>query len=682
MNYTEWNNAIATHFFNAERGGEEVLLFVNEEKIDAIGSTQNSFVADFIGAIKKDAESTKGDICKRALDLYEDWRKTGSKYPPYIAYLALFVLASTQEGDFDPKAYYPRYWKLIEEPDDGTPTGFYETADLWEDLEKWSVEDKNEELGRFKSRIRGKWRHVGRPLSQTLLSDEERKALPGIFFDCGFDPTNIPSENIVKNGLLHYGPGRLRNRTLALLRSKDETNQDFINALLDFIINQLENWGRNESKTPIVEHLPKNRKLENKERENPIPSLFFRTCIEIDYPKQNAKISLRLKTTRTYPDAGLEFEVNGKTLLCCETIPAGWSRELLEIPSKVTFDPSQLNWLEDWHFIDSENGWNASYKKSNVRLFVPGDQDGISGFVESQKLLRDCKFIIVCHNSIAPTIEKWGQISCKNFSKLPYSGIPKGWTLFAGKEPTASCPGIDVLGLSNLARLQLDGGIMIGHPHLYLCYAPPRIKIDGGFGNEKLLLNGTELKKNPEKVCWELPDAVPINRPLNLQIIRDEVLQESRIIQLVEPSINIQIISLTLKRDSKGDLIEHDSENYVWGALNTNLSVSNMSPLELLKVPLFGSSIFVGQIVGQISRQPDFEPVWVITKVSRKEWTVTFCRSNITEDLEPKLDKKYRLQDLKSWKETLWFMRKRTHSPELITLCKLWNSYVEAAKNI
>ena len=113
MDYKEWNNAIASHFFNEKMAGKEVLLFVNKETIQDLGKTKRTAKNDFIRAIKEEAETAEGNICKRANQLYKNWRKSGSEYPPYIAYLAFFVLASTIEGNFDQKAYYPRFWKSI-----------------------------------------------------------------------------------------------------------------------------------------------------------------------------------------------------------------------------------------------------------------------------------------------------------------------------------------------------------------------------------------------------------------------------------------------------------------------------------------------------------------------------------------------------------------------------------------
>ena len=376
MDYTDWNLTIARYFFNPSMAGKEILLFVNEEKINDLGSPNKANVSDFIDALKKDSELSDNVLCKRALRLYKDWRQKESEYPPYIAYLALFVLASTTQGNFDEKAYYPRYWKLIGTPGQGAPDSFYDTAKLWDDLAQWSVEDKKEELGRFTAKIRGSWRHVGRPLSQTLLSDDERDSLAKIFFDCGFDPSNIPSEAIVKKGLLRHGGNLLRHRTLELLRSQSGENEEFVNSLLNLVITELEQWGRYEVTTPDEPEIA--TKKQHPEHDTPTPSLFLRACIDLDTTKQQTTLSLRLKTTRHYPEDGLEFEVNGQTLFCSETVPAGWSTKLIETSTNKPFDSAKFDWSKNWKFA-AENGWTATYKSQDIRLFRPGAEEDLPG---------------------------------------------------------------------------------------------------------------------------------------------------------------------------------------------------------------------------------------------------------------------------------------------------------------
>lgn len=686
MDYTEWNETLARHFFNSDMAGKEVLLFVNKEKISSLGSIKGAKLLDFIEAIKNDSENADNIPCKRALKLYNNWRDKNLEYPPYIGYLALLVLVATTQGSFNAKAYYPRYWKLMGTPGHGRPEKFYETADLWDDLEKWSKEDKREELGRFNARIRGNWKYVGRPLSQTLLSDDERKVLPEIFFKCGFDPSNIPSNDVIKRGLIRYGK-LLRGRTRSLLEKHEDKDQELINALLDIVITELESWGKYESVPPKVLVTSNELKMrKNKPKSLPSPLLFFRTCIEIDHIKQHALLSLRLKTHRPFPDSGLTFEFNNRLIECTESISVGWSNKLIEKNSNVFFDPSDLDWLTDSTFIDSEYGWKVTFKKSEIRVFLPGDEENIPGFVESQKLCRNCDFIILCHKSITKHILNWAKKSCDLFLELNYSGIPEDWVIFKGKNARVPCQDIDALNLSTLLRIQLEGGIGLGHSNLYLNFAPPRISIEGGLGNEKLLLNGNVIAESTDKKYWDLKNP-PKDRPLILEISREnEILPERKVIQLVEPSINNASLKSSPRKDSRGKAIDNpDVKNYVTGALVVSQLQWDSKNLFLKPTYLSKQVTFIGQIVGQICELPkekmpqNWTPVWVIYKNKKGNLAAHFCRQCLSDELAP-IIKKERSESMLKWKKT--FLSMRIVKIRLPALNDLWSKYLEAAENI
>src|SRR5205823_9510154 len=120
----------------------------------------------------------------------ERWRERDLKLPPYVGYLALFVLAAGAEGEFAAHAYYPRLHQLASLPGEGMPPEFDRMLTLWDDLERWSTGDKAGEVGVFIVRRSGKWVNVGLPLGQTMLVEQERKALPGIFAKANLDPTS------------------------------------------------------------------------------------------------------------------------------------------------------------------------------------------------------------------------------------------------------------------------------------------------------------------------------------------------------------------------------------------------------------------------------------------------------------------------------------------------------------
>ena len=189
MKYKDWNDLIAAHFFHRDMAGKNVYLYVTQELISDLGQDKGKGFVDFIDAVKTGfrlKQKSEG-ICKDAL-----WsmRQKIGLYPSYIGYLALFVLAAGIEGDFDPKSYYPRLRKLLNEPiATGTYPDFSEIWQLWQDLERWANQEKSGELGIFICRSIGKQKHIGLPLAQTLLSEEERRLLPSIFASAYLDLT-------------------------------------------------------------------------------------------------------------------------------------------------------------------------------------------------------------------------------------------------------------------------------------------------------------------------------------------------------------------------------------------------------------------------------------------------------------------------------------------------------------
>ena len=173
---------------------------------------------------------------------YWKYRSGRRGYPLYIGYLALFVLAAGIEGDFSHNEYYRRLRTLLgEEPKSGQYPLFNRMRELWDDLEQWTNEDRSGELGIFNINVAGSWIHVGIPIAQTLLTEQELKALPAIFAAADLDPTSPTSEGAIALLLAKHGRKHLRKRTLHLLEEtsdRDELRQ----ALIERIVDELRRW--------------------------------------------------------------------------------------------------------------------------------------------------------------------------------------------------------------------------------------------------------------------------------------------------------------------------------------------------------------------------------------------------------------------------------------------------------
>ena len=246
MDYLNWNNAISVRFFNPDKGGMRVLLFVTSDVINEVGMPDNSDLEDFVSAVKAGPPwiTRHGQsICQQALQALENWRSKGLEYPPYLAYLALFVLADTVDAGFARHSYYPGLRSLLgEAPQTGMYPSFHLMYRLWDDLAVWSNQDKHGEWGFFDADIVGEWMHVGFPRAQTLLTEEERENLPFLFADNGFDPSSLPSDLELAHLLSDDPARRLRPYTKKLLRSTLDNDESARFALIEVLLDELQLW--------------------------------------------------------------------------------------------------------------------------------------------------------------------------------------------------------------------------------------------------------------------------------------------------------------------------------------------------------------------------------------------------------------------------------------------------------
>lgn len=187
MNYIEWNNALAKRYFDDVTEAQTFLCITKDTLKDISGlATEQAALDDFITAVKNGPEWTQISGCwtvpskahnclhpdpeyrnrrrrsneKKDLSGHIHWKRFGGwnkLYPPYLAYLFLFVLAWTEredtasgEQDLHGSNYYEPLNRLLNTAgEDERISSFREDYefegnrlslnDLWKDLEKWSV---------------------------------------------------------------------------------------------------------------------------------------------------------------------------------------------------------------------------------------------------------------------------------------------------------------------------------------------------------------------------------------------------------------------------------------------------------------------------------------------------------------------------------------------------------------
>ncbi len=674
MNYLEWNNLIAKNFFNPENAGKEILLYVNNELIEELGQPKGCGQADFINAVKTGPEwSKRSGFCQKALQTYIHWRTKNFEYPPYIAYLACFVLAAGTEMEVRSTAYYPRLNKILGEPENAPIRSFDRVTVLWEDLEKWSKEDKHEELGRFVFGIQGSMIWVGIPKFQTLISAEERKNLKIIFAEAELDPVDPPSREVMLKRLLFYGDHLLQRKTQEVLNTLSGENFILKEKLLEFVMDELEGWD-GELPLQATDTIKKSHSIQSG----------LRLCMELDEIAGHVKISLRLKTNRSFPEEPLKFSLPNKRILICKEASQSWSR-IIKTEEGNSFNASTLSWEQGVQIEDKDYKWKAKLKGSGVKLFISGKNEGFPGWIETQRLDGGIPFKLAVNLTEIDKVVSWGKNQCSNFHQIKVTGFPEGWSLFAGHNAQQSCVGIDELTLSSSIRLSFRGGVKVRGGNTYLHIAAPYIVLENSPGKYIPIVNGQPLIRiDDESHFWRLPEDAPINELLHIEV-ETSGKKLKKIMRLEEPALAVDYNAP--KRNSEGEILQkEDGELNTFSGAIANIQNDSSLSEQVFRIPSSRRELYFLGLPGQIcewpaEKLPDWKPEWVIEKINRNEWCVSYYRKSF-ESTSTIAKIKTNSQTLKKWKEIVWVKRKQHKLPDIPMVRQRWKNYVETAKNV
>jgi hypothetical protein len=466
MQYAVWNDMIGRKFFNPNNRDRRVYLHVSEALINALGEPFGVSLEDFVLAVTPKSQwGSPRNICQQAVSCSHNWRRAGLEYPPYIGYLAFFVLAAGLDGDFAPNAYYPRLRKLLGEPIfSGTYPHFPEIRPVWEDLQQWSSVERRGELGLFDAYVPGRFIHVGTPIAQVILTELERKNLPKIFAEAGLEPLSSPSLSYLRQCLSRYGTGQLRDRTLQALRLSPSSEEGAL--ILSVTAEDLENWeGTVSEATEAGESL----------------RTFHGTiclCLSVDEVKGTVRSSIRCKGKGEFSDATLTLVGIDRTFQCVD-FGNGWSTALQIQGAGKDFDLSHLDWSGP---IRMQHSASMQYKmpEAQVRILASGMNDGIRGYIEVQHLPENEKFLIAVSRTFTPAIEKWGRSSCDGFRMIHVTkGMPSDWNLYEADRARSDI-GIKHLlptvSFSDLTRIRIERGVRDAEG-AYFSFALPEITL-------------------------------------------------------------------------------------------------------------------------------------------------------------------------------------------------------------
>lgn len=708
--YSRWNNALAAHFFRPDMAGRPVHLYVTDELLTDLGSRFGSSCEGFLEAVQTGPSGTAHlGLCQKAYQIYKGWRSRKLTYPPYIAYLSLFVLAAGVEGDFAPNAYYPRLRQLIGEEPGSTLPSFDLMRYLWVDLERWSDQDKQGELGVFNVHIAGSWIHVGLPIAQTILTEHERKELPAIFAAARLDPSSPPPDMELVRSLRIYGINHLRPRTLALLaRRHDES--DIYDVLVETVREELADWDGSVAQTvgvrtaamqtagvptaavqTAVAHTTAIHTTGEPRQSSWTAHGYLRLCIDLNRVAGTLQTSLRCTIGREFPESGLTLKqrCSQETFQCDEFLPH-WSSLLCHVGDGSKVNASLYNWHQGLELYDEQLRWHFRLPDDPIRIFVNGAQEGLPGLMEVRQLPHSLPFYIAARAECCPALQEWAQVGCEGFKELDIrTGLPPRWRFFSVARAISDEPirgAYPTLSFSSTVRLSLRGGLRSSQGNSFFTFAPPHVVLEGGNGSERVYCNGCELILDIETASYALPSGLPVNTQILLEARCGDTPVRHHSFYLAD-IFDGKWWEPTTVFNEFGEAEEPLSPDRacVTGAYLTG-HVSGYA--FTFHPPLFGSQpiYFVGRSPGEIVLWPDeaipddWSPVWAIL-MHRKKGRAVFCGID-SDNASPCATPRSNQRKVKLWKEVLWYWQKRISPPQQPGLRALWKQFKKAASHV
>lgn len=680
--YLQWNDAIATRFFNQDMAGRNVYMYVNQGLISEMEQELEPEAGKFLDAIKDGPPwADSQSICQCALQAYTNWRDRCLHFPPYIAYLGLFVLAGGADGDFSPNAYYPRLRELLEDSGQGTIPSFHHMWQLWEDLEEWSVFDRKGEFGMFRARIIGRKIHIGYPLAQSMLTEPERKALPRVFYDAGLDPTSAPPADELARALRSpTARSLLRSRTVKLVENQHDV--DLYTTMLDTVADELAEWdGDVEDVSPSG--------LGSR-----LASASLRLCLDVDGVSGRAKAAIRCKVNREFPEEGLILDIpnlNGR--FRAEEYLDGWSLPVRDDNTEEVLDASLLDWHNGLTMRCTSPAWQLKLPRRQIRLFIEGTSEGIPGLVEIHALPHGQSFYLAYPEDSWHHLEPWASSQCHGFREFEnVQDLPPAWRFASVKEVTGDEGIKDFLSFPPSVRLRLVGGIRSNRGNNFFNFAPPiSIIVEGGASNIDLYCNNQQLLSHGSGGVFAFPQDLPTESRIVIEArSSDSVLARQSLFLTGDFRPGSQETGLSI--DSTGSKIEPDSDclsvagAYVRGRLSDQPG-SAAELLEDLEAEVGSMKGFlIGKLPGQVVEWPsepfptDWRPVWAIAKERRKR-RATFLGENLESAL-PSLPAHRNDRKIRTWKQVLWYQRRQIDPPVLPAVCALWKQFQEVARDV
>lgn len=217
-----WNRALRAWFFRPDLAGRGAYLAVDEETLAAIANEWGFQAADPTESLSQAIHhrvSAQAPLHSWVSEASQ-WRRTGSESdPPFLAVLAVTVLAATILDEVNDRSYYRRLNSLLGLQGAAMPRDFdNDIQQLWTYLNEWLTEKWHGQLGVATATNIGGQANVGWAQSQILLRTTDRSKLPLFFTELGLQPGLMVDGDLLVRRLRSWSAGgRMLSRRLGLV---------------------------------------------------------------------------------------------------------------------------------------------------------------------------------------------------------------------------------------------------------------------------------------------------------------------------------------------------------------------------------------------------------------------------------------------------------------------------------
>lgn len=407
MNYFEWNNAIAKHFFNPECAEKEVILYFSETIIEEIGKLyfdepEGGYIDDFYQSLNLKVFGPDNDDYINRMILIESVFETGLsiksdhfKYPPYLTYMLAFILPFTSgeiSNEFSARNFHNIAKAFFEKNnlsfnyDQKIKYRLKDIDFLWESLNKWLIESRNFSFGFIDiPETPENYKYAGKFLYHVLFRKEQEEKLTQVFDKENILPNGALDNILIKKILINYKDFlRLSADTIR----KIKTPSDFVGQKLIQRVNKFyKDWDGSEYLDPD------NNGFRGYSRSTLL------LCLEFN--KLNSQIKFnhfRIFTKKEYPEE-LKLEAyNGIDLGSVFQVYKEYSSPIkIEILTDLEIDIELRSKAYRWKF---------NWKSKDFYLFIR-DQIGLNEWVQKAKVQHNSgRTLIICKESYFKIIDE------------------------------------------------------------------------------------------------------------------------------------------------------------------------------------------------------------------------------------------------------------------------------------